>query len=429
MPFEMSDSATIEGAVRRTRDGYLVANVRAGRAGVQHYSGVEIGKPSMKEVRIFRPEEEVFDTEAMATAAHRPVTLGHPPQAVNAENWRDVAIGQTGGDVVRDGGFLRIPLCLMDASAIGAVEAGTQQLSWGYTCELDFTPGKTADGQDYDAVQRGIRINHLAVVDAARAGPECRIGDTARNAGSAAATTVNPPPPATTGDPAVADEMRTVVVDGLSIATTVQGAEIVSRLQRQVADAAAQAEAHRTDHAKAITALDGQVAALRTEVTRLKDGHQGEIAAINATHQQALAKLQGEADVLRAQTSDAALDARVTARTTLVTQARRVLGDSYDATGRSDIQVRRDVVAKALPSLPIADDKPEAYVQAAYDSVMASPSLSVQVQQTPDPLRQAPLTAGGFTPNQQTVDSQQPSSWELNRRRLEAAYLNAGKVA
>jgi hypothetical protein len=173
----ITDDVTLVGDSRTTADGYLVAAARIARTGVQTYSGAEMGRPDLAAVRVWRPEDEVFAADAMASMAHRPVTLDHPAEAVTAANWKTHGVGQVGGEVARDGDYIRVPLILMDRVAIDAVTAGRRQLSVGYSAEIDWTAGTTADGQTYDAVQRRIRANHLAVVDAARAGPACRIGD------------------------------------------------------------------------------------------------------------------------------------------------------------------------------------------------------------------------------------------------------------
>jgi hypothetical protein len=173
----ITDTVTLVGDRRTTHDGYLVADVRIARTGIQFYGGAEMGRPDLTVVRVWRPEDEVFAADALASMAHRPVTLDHPPEAVTAANWKSHSVGQVGGEVARDGDYVRVPLVLMDRAAIDAVTAGKRQLSVGYSAEIDWTAGATPDGQPYDAVQRSIRGNHLAVVDAARAGPACRIGD------------------------------------------------------------------------------------------------------------------------------------------------------------------------------------------------------------------------------------------------------------
>ena len=45
---------------RRTSDGYLVAMGKAARTGIQIYSGSEVGRPDLAQVRVYRPADEVF---------------------------------------------------------------------------------------------------------------------------------------------------------------------------------------------------------------------------------------------------------------------------------------------------------------------------------------------------------------------------------
>lgn len=177
----LQDRLTID-TKRRTNDGYLTVNARVARAGnVQLYSGAEVGKPEMATVRVFRPADEVFSADTMKSFAHRPVTLGHPSTSVTAQTWKDVAKGWSDGEVARDGEFVRVSMLLADAEAIQAVEDGTRELSMGYDCTLDWTAGISPSGEAYDAIQRGIRSNHIAVVPRARGGAELRIGDSSKD--------------------------------------------------------------------------------------------------------------------------------------------------------------------------------------------------------------------------------------------------------
>ena len=57
------------------------------------------------------------------------------------------------------------------------VDAGKVELSGGYACDLAIEDGTTPAGEAYQAVQRNIRGNHVALVDHARAGPDARISD------------------------------------------------------------------------------------------------------------------------------------------------------------------------------------------------------------------------------------------------------------
>src|SRR5690606_18814074 len=132
---------------------------RVARTGIQLYTGAEIdpgnehGLRDRAAVRVYRPADEVFSREAITSYAHRPITNDHPSGAVDATNWRQLAVGMTGGEVVRDGEFVRVPLVLMDAAAIDAVKNGKNQLSMGYSVQLSFDSGTTPEGEQYDVKQ------------------------------------------------------------------------------------------------------------------------------------------------------------------------------------------------------------------------------------------------------------------------------------
>ncbi len=175
-----TDRAPIE-KVRRLADGRIAAVAKFARSGIYQYTGAEVGRPELATVRVYRDEAEVFSEDAMASFAHKAITLDHPSEPVSSKNWRKVAVGYTEGRVARDGAFVEIPLILADAEAVSTFDRGTaRELSAGYSCTLDWTPGKSPQGESYDARQVGIRGNHIALVAAGRAGSECRIGDSAR---------------------------------------------------------------------------------------------------------------------------------------------------------------------------------------------------------------------------------------------------------
>ena len=56
---KMTDVATFTGA-RVTDEGYLIANVRTARIGTQDYRGVELDRPDLDTVTVYRDESEVF---------------------------------------------------------------------------------------------------------------------------------------------------------------------------------------------------------------------------------------------------------------------------------------------------------------------------------------------------------------------------------
>jgi hypothetical protein len=112
----------------------------------------------MSTVKVYRPGSEMFSDDTMKSAAHRPVTNDHPPEMVNSENWKKYSVGQTSDEITGEGIFIRLPLMVSDEATIKDIEAGKQELSAGYTCDLDFTAGQTPTGEAYDAIQKNIRL-------------------------------------------------------------------------------------------------------------------------------------------------------------------------------------------------------------------------------------------------------------------------------
>lgn len=175
---EMDDKAQ----VRETGDGYLVAMPRVARTGIQLYLGSEVGVKDKQIVRIYRPEAEVFAQDSLASYAGKPMTDNHPPKMVDASNWKQFSAGQIGNDILRDGEWVRVPMIMMDTGLIAKFKAGKKQISMGYTCDIDMTAGTTSDGQAYDGIQKNLRMNHGAIVTAARAGNKALFGDSAADA-------------------------------------------------------------------------------------------------------------------------------------------------------------------------------------------------------------------------------------------------------
>lgn len=190
-----NDSTTLSG-VRRTADGYLAGSVKAARTGTQVYDRRELGLSGPGTVVMYRPPEAVFAEDSMKTYAGKPITLGHPKDGVSAENWKELAIGTVGSKVMRDGESVVVDFSIMDAASIAAVEAGTREISMGYSTPVEMKDGTAPDGTAYQAIQTGpIRINHMAVVAKARGGSELRIGDEANNWGASPITTGPAPQP------------------------------------------------------------------------------------------------------------------------------------------------------------------------------------------------------------------------------------------
>ena len=171
-----------ENISKREPEGYLLClNVPVARTGIQEYLPGELGLPpgsgaagkSPGLVPVLRPETEVFSPAAIASFEGMPVTNDHPPEGVDISNIRALQKGHA-HNVRRGSGkeadLLLADLIITDPALITAIlEDGKREISCGYTYELCEEAGQY--------VQRKIRGNHVAVVDAGRAGSRVSIKD------------------------------------------------------------------------------------------------------------------------------------------------------------------------------------------------------------------------------------------------------------
>jgi hypothetical protein len=148
-----------------TPEGYLIDSPVVGRVGVQTYRNAD---GSLR--RELRPPEEIFSADSLATFDGKPVTDDHPAEPVTASNAKALSVGLMKSPGQPDGDTVTAQIIVTDAAVIDKIiNGGKRELSLGYTVDLDETPGEW-QGQPYDAVQRNVRINHLAIVPKGRAG-------------------------------------------------------------------------------------------------------------------------------------------------------------------------------------------------------------------------------------------------------------------
>lgn len=253
MTHKFLDRANI-GTARKTSEGYVTARAKAVRTGVQDYRASELGLMGNHIVRVMRPEEEVFAVDSVKGFAHAPVTNDHPRELVDADNWRELAVGEVGANVMRDGEFLALDLILKDAAAIKDFEGGKKELSAGYTAEIEFVDNHP----DYDAVMKNIRINHLALVDKARAGSEARIGDSAANQWGIAPLTTDEAPKMDMKAVAIGDKAINVKAEDADTLKKLldEKDEFIGQLKAEVADAKAKILSDAEIEAKAQAIAD-----------------------------------------------------------------------------------------------------------------------------------------------------------------------------
>lgn len=143
----------------KTPEGFVQDSPILSRVGVFEYR-----QPNGTIRKEFRPPEEVFHADHLASLHAKPITSDHHGK-ITVQNAKGKTIGAVLTPGRADGDNLIADIVIHDASDIPT----KRELSLGYTLDLDETPGEY-NGIRYDAVQRNIRVNHLALVAKGRAG-------------------------------------------------------------------------------------------------------------------------------------------------------------------------------------------------------------------------------------------------------------------
>ncbi|MFK4871655.1 DUF2213 domain-containing protein [Novosphingobium sp. ZW T3_23] len=329
---QLCDTLDAATTARICADGSLVAEVRGARVGIQTYLPDEAGAPENFKgsvVRAYRPEDEVFSRDSMASFAAAVFTINHPAEMVDAANWKQHGVGEVNGDIVRDGEFVRVPVIVRDAAAVETVRTTHKQLSMGYTCTLDWTPGVTPSGEAYDAVQRDIRINHIAAVPAARGGPELKISDE------------RPSPP----------EKKTMKIK-------IGDAEVD----------ATNGEAVKVAVDAALSAKDAKIGTLTADLANATTSIQakdGEIAALNAK-------------LADAEVTPAKLQALADARADVIGKA-KAIAPNIVTDGKTDAEIRKEAVTAKLGDA--AKDMADAAIEGAFVAFTKDAKPAQQVVQ------------------------------------------------
>ncbi|MDG4872839.1 DUF2213 domain-containing protein [Xylella fastidiosa] len=171
---------------RKTPEGYLIVPARFARTGIQHYAAHELGLSGadpQRVIRVYRPPEEVFAAEAIASFDGRPITDEHPDEEVTAENWRAHAVGFA-RNPRREGEYLVADLTITDEATIERLKL-EQELSGGTAPSTTGLPGlDPGRATPTRCKSRSDPWQHIATVAAGRADPS-----------AAADRTLSLPPP------------------------------------------------------------------------------------------------------------------------------------------------------------------------------------------------------------------------------------------
>lgn len=332
---------------KRTPEGFLRVPMNATRTGVLlYYRG---GKP-FRELRL---PEDVFNQDSMNSLALKPIVDGHPydePDGrVHAGNAKRLQVGMTGENVRQvDNHFLSTTAVITDEGAIKEVEAGKQQVSCGYEKEIELTSGfwdgkeinQDGRGEHFDAIQRNIRYNHVALVDRGRAGDDVRLNlDENYNL-------------------IEEDQFMKITVDGKELEVSADVATAIQGLQKTAAD---EATKRREAEAKVTQDAEGKLKLALDENKALKAEND---------------KLKGSLDQKDAQIKDLTdpvkFNEKVQARTQLLSSAKAIMGldseeEAMKLDGMSDLDVMKTALKHLDPKL-VMDGKDENYIRGRFDT-------------------------------------------------------------
>lgn len=155
------------GKATYTEEGYLKDRPILTSTGIFEYKNDD--GTIRRELRL---PEEVFAKESLASYKGKPIIITHEAGLITKDNVHSEQVGTILSEGAQDGNDVRADIIIHDTDEMK--RAGLKELSLGYNLDLDETPG-VWNGQPYDAIQRNIRINHLALVFEARAGDQARL--------------------------------------------------------------------------------------------------------------------------------------------------------------------------------------------------------------------------------------------------------------
>lgn len=296
-----------------TEEGFLKVPGRVARTGIQDYLASELGLPGdpNRIVKVFRPPEEVFNQGSLDSYLTVDVTNDHPSELVNSKNFKQNTVGVVSSIGSQDGDFVQADLIIKDDETIKLIESGKAQLSAGYTAEYIKESGTTDSGVDYEFIQRDIKINHVAVVNSARAGPTARILD-------------NQP------------EIRLMKVT--------------------------------LDNGRAVEVEDTVAAQVEDCITRLTDAAKTEKEKADVAQAEKDAA-EEENEKLKAKSSDEAISDRILVISTAKDAAKVLAGKEFTCDSLDPVEIKRAALSSIKSDKDFTDKSP-AYIEALFDVEM-----------------------------------------------------------
>lgn len=367
-------------------NGFLRVSGKAARTGVYEYLACELGlddRPATDVVRVYRPEEEVFNDTSIQSYSNVDVTNDHPTKFVDAETYKKISVGHV-ISAVRDGDFVNVDVIVKDKQAIQDVESGKTQLSPGYSAVYVAEDGVSPCGTNYEFKQTAIDVNHLAIVSRGRGGSQVRLND-------------NQPQPEKIMKKVSLDSGRSVELEDGATATLIQ--DSFDRLNGKATDA----------EAKLVT-VQATADAQADKITKL------------------------EAD-LKTATDSNSLTEKLAELSKVKDSALKIAGKSFTCDSVDSMEIKRAALTVVRESIDWAA-KEDGYVNAAFDFADADMSKKDDEDEEEDmkkstDAQRRQLAKDAAAKNVKVVDSRgkrefmDANMWKVNAGQLTKADLEA----
>ena len=337
----------------RTTEGFLKGRAIVTCCGVFTYKRAD--GTLQRELRL---PEEVFAPATLESLKLKPVTLNHPTELVTPENADMLQVGSLGDNPsstnqeyngygeptdlkkLTDGLNVAVDMIITKKDAIDAVINGKQGLSMGYTCDIEMAePGSTWCGIEYDYIQRNIKYNHCAIVDAGRAGDNAKIELRVDSAD------------AVLEDKLVTKDggtkmLKKINLDGIDYEAEESVIKALNTEKKRADDAVAELSKFKEDSAKELSVMTAERDTQKERADKAEED---------------LAKAKAEA--LDSTKLDEAVNARIELYKNAEKAGVEVKNDMKDA------DIKKAVIAKIFPKANL-DGKDSAYIDARYDATV-----------------------------------------------------------
>ena len=337
----------------RTTEGFLKGRAIVTCCGVFTYKRAD--GTLQRELRL---PEEVFAPATLESLKLKPVTLNHPTELVTPENADMLQVGSLGDNPsstnqeyngygeptdlkkLTDGLNVAVDMIITKKDAIDAVINGKQGLSMGYTCDIEMAePGSTWCGVEYDYIQRNIKYNHCAIVDAGRAGDNAKIELRVDSAD------------AVLEDKLVTKDggtkmLKKINLDGIDYEAEESVIKALNTEKKRADDAVAELSKFKEDSAKELSVMTAERDTQKERADKAEED---------------LAKAKAEA------LDSTKLDEAVNARIELYKNAEKAGVEVKN--DMKDVDIKKAVIAKVFPKANL-DGKDSAYIDARYDATV-----------------------------------------------------------